>query len=112
MTTTRTNFTFRVDTWTPDGESVVEHVAGIEDYRGARAGRRTVQTLMRVRAALLTAVGEIMPASSSSPQPSPLRKWRHNCVWASDLRGARRDNLAEAFQRGFKPVINTPERNS
>ena len=25
---TRTHFTFRVDTWTPDGESIVEHVAG------------------------------------------------------------------------------------
>jgi hypothetical protein len=28
MTTTRTHFTFRVDTWTPDGENIVEHVAG------------------------------------------------------------------------------------
>ena len=26
MTTTRTHFTFRVDTWTPDGESIVEHM--------------------------------------------------------------------------------------
>jgi hypothetical protein len=26
-TTTRTHFTFAVDTWTPDGESIVEHVA-------------------------------------------------------------------------------------
>jgi hypothetical protein len=29
MTTTRTYSTFRIDTWTPDGESIVEHVAGI-----------------------------------------------------------------------------------
>jgi hypothetical protein len=29
--TTRTHFTFCVDTWTPDGESIMEHVAGIED---------------------------------------------------------------------------------
>ena len=29
---TRTHFTFRVDTWTPDGASIVEHVAGVEDY--------------------------------------------------------------------------------
>jgi hypothetical protein len=35
MTTLRTHFTFRVDTWTPDGESIVEHVAGIEDYQVA-----------------------------------------------------------------------------
>ena len=33
MTTLRTHFTFRVDTWTPDGESIVEHVAGVEDYQ-------------------------------------------------------------------------------
>jgi hypothetical protein len=32
MTTLRTHFTFRVDTWTPDGESIVEHIAGVEDY--------------------------------------------------------------------------------
>jgi hypothetical protein len=37
MTTTRTHFTFRVDTWTPDGESLVEHVAGVEDYQIALA---------------------------------------------------------------------------
>jgi len=29
---TRTHFNFRVDAWTPDGESIVEHVAGVEDY--------------------------------------------------------------------------------
>jgi len=33
----RTHFTFRVDTWTPDGESIVEHVAGVEDYELAMA---------------------------------------------------------------------------
>src|SRR5262249_46062898 len=37
MAVTRTHFTFRVDTWTPDGESVVEHVAGVEDYQVALA---------------------------------------------------------------------------
>ena len=31
--TTRTHFTFRVDTWTADGESIVEHVAGVEVAR-------------------------------------------------------------------------------
>ena len=34
---TRTHFTFRVDTWTADGESIVEHVAGVEDYQIALA---------------------------------------------------------------------------
>jgi hypothetical protein len=40
MTTTRTHFTFRVDTWTPDGKSIVEHVAGVEDYGVALATYR------------------------------------------------------------------------
>ena len=37
MTTTRTHFTFRIDTWTPDDESIVEHVAGVQDYQVALA---------------------------------------------------------------------------
>jgi hypothetical protein len=37
MTTTRTHFTFRIDTWTPDGETIVEHVAGVQDYQVALA---------------------------------------------------------------------------
>jgi hypothetical protein len=40
MTTLRTHFTFRVDTWTSDGESIVEHVAGVEDYQVALATYR------------------------------------------------------------------------
>jgi hypothetical protein len=36
----RTNFTFRIDTWTADGESIVEHVAGVEDYQVALATYR------------------------------------------------------------------------
>src|SRR5262249_21977469 len=48
MSTTRTHFTFRVDTWTPDGESIVEHVAGIEDYQVAlRYLPRRLPTLAR-----------------------------------------------------------------
>jgi hypothetical protein len=34
---TRTHFTFRIDTWTPNGESSVEHIAGVEDYQVALA---------------------------------------------------------------------------
>jgi hypothetical protein len=29
-----------VDTWTPDGESIVEHIAGVEDYQVALATYR------------------------------------------------------------------------
>ena len=38
--TTRTHFSFRIDTWTPDGESIVKHVAGVEDYELALATYR------------------------------------------------------------------------
>jgi len=37
MTTTRTHFAYRIDAWTTDGESIVEHVAGVEDYDVALA---------------------------------------------------------------------------
>src|SRR5262249_2074212 len=37
MSQTRTHFTFRIDTWTPDGESVVEHVVDVEDLQLAKA---------------------------------------------------------------------------
>jgi hypothetical protein len=37
---TRTHFTFRIDIWTANGESIVEHVAGVEDYQIALATYR------------------------------------------------------------------------
>ena len=49
MSTLRTHFTFRVDTWTPDGESIVEHVAGIEDYQVALATYRAACERGRAR---------------------------------------------------------------
>jgi hypothetical protein len=35
MAVTRTHFPFRIDMWTANGESIVEHVAGVEDYQVA-----------------------------------------------------------------------------
>jgi hypothetical protein len=32
MAVTRTHFRFRIDVWTANSESIVGHVAGIEDY--------------------------------------------------------------------------------
>jgi len=73
--TTRTHFAFRVDTWTPDGNSIVEHVAGIEDYQVAlvtfraacerwpgvpimlRQGARVIEDSRRVRLAAWTEPG-------------------------------------------------------
>jgi hypothetical protein len=38
--TTRTHFAFRIDLGTPDGSSIVEHVAGVEDFQIAQATYR------------------------------------------------------------------------
>ena len=37
---TQTHFAFRIDAWTADGESIVEHLAGVEDYTLAMATYR------------------------------------------------------------------------
>jgi len=46
MTTTRTHFTFRVDTWIPDGAMNVEHADGgtieIARVRITEAGRKAL----------------------------------------------------------------------
>jgi hypothetical protein len=33
----RTHFAFRIDMWTEDGENIVEHLAGAEDFTVALA---------------------------------------------------------------------------
>jgi hypothetical protein len=38
--TTRTHFAFRIDMWSPDGASIIEHVAGVEDFQVAQATYR------------------------------------------------------------------------
>src|SRR6516165_2561554 len=48
MSAMRTHFTYRVDTWTPDGESIVEHVAGRRGLPGrTRYLPRRLRTLAR-----------------------------------------------------------------
>jgi hypothetical protein len=67
---TRTHFTYRIDTWTkPDGDSLLEHIAGVENYELAvgtfrlacerwpntpitlRQGRRVIEDSRRLRLA-------------------------------------------------------------
>jgi hypothetical protein len=31
------HFAYRIDMWTADGESIVDHIAGVEDYQVAMA---------------------------------------------------------------------------
>ena len=37
---TRTLFAYRIELWTADGESIVEHLAGVEDFQLALAAYR------------------------------------------------------------------------
>ena len=62
MSTLRTHSTFRVDTWTPDGESIVEHVASVEDYQVALATYRAcAKHLLRFRRWLADAGEYLQP---------------------------------------------------
>ena len=45
MAATRTHFAFRIDLWTSDGASVVEHLAGAEDFQLALATYRAAVAL-------------------------------------------------------------------
>ena len=48
MAATRTHFAFRIDLWTSDGASIVEHLAGAEDFQLALATyRATVEPRLR-----------------------------------------------------------------
>jgi hypothetical protein len=40
---TRTHFTYRIDIWSPTSDSLIEHVAGVEDYHVAVAAYRAVE---------------------------------------------------------------------
>jgi hypothetical protein len=37
---TKTHFTFRVDIWDDTGDSIVEHIAGVDDFEVAEATYR------------------------------------------------------------------------
>jgi hypothetical protein len=40
MTVSRTHFAFRIDMWSPDGSSIIEHIAEVEDLQIAQATYR------------------------------------------------------------------------
>src|SRR5262245_48349224 len=87
MSTLRTHFTFRVDTWTPDGESIVEHIAGVEDYQVCtRHFPRRLRTLARHAHHL--AAGR----ASYRGQPAPCA-WRRAEVAAVSEPGGRMFHL-------------------
>jgi len=88
---TRTHFTFRVDTWTPDGESIVEHVAGIEDYQVALATcRAACERWARHSHHLANAAGTLSRKSARTVRRSLLvdarKLWRSCCCRCRKVR--------------------------
>jgi hypothetical protein len=72
---TRTNFTYRIDTWAkPEGKSIVEHVAGVEDYQLALATFRAAcerwpntPITLRQGARVIGPPGPVGPAGAPLP---------------------------------------------
>ena len=44
---TQNDFAFRIDRWTDDGERIVEHVAGAEDFQIAMATSQNMHASIR-----------------------------------------------------------------
>jgi hypothetical protein len=72
MAVTRTHFRFRIDVWTANGESIVGHVAGIEDYELVHA----VHWLAHEHVALL----ELNKSNRGSPWTAISRSNRRSRV--------------------------------
>jgi len=73
MTTLRTHFTFRVDTWTPDGESIVEPVAGVEDCEVALATYNAARRRWRDTAITLRQGARVKLASKATGSSDAIR---------------------------------------
>ena len=74
MTTSRTHFAFRVDTWSPDGESIVEHVTGIDDYQVALSHKwlsKKCRSLSKKRYSHRPPVLAACDSKNSDGQPRP-----------------------------------------
>src|SRR5262249_58658493 len=110
MTTTRTHFTFRVDTWTPNGESIVEHVAGVEDYPVAP---RRLPTLAGHADHLAARVRESSRTAGVCAWPRALahvpRPWRSGrCRWSAPGLGIRPACETVSCWRGSKSTPPAP----
>ena len=98
----RTNFTLRIDTWTADGESVVERVAGVEDYQVAPATYRAACERWRS-----TPITLRQGARVNRGQPAPA----HGVI-PSERRTFREVKKPRLFCRGFKVRSNRESKVS
>ena len=69
--TTRTYFPFRVDIWTDDGGSVLEHLAGVENLIVARGAYRAACERWPNAAITLRKGASIVEDSRRGPTPRP-----------------------------------------
>ena len=72
------DFLYRVDMWTIDGEKVIEHLAGIEDFQVAMATYRAAcerwpGTAITLRQGARVIESPIRPRLDCSPKRSSLR---------------------------------------
>jgi hypothetical protein len=79
---TKTHFAFRVDIWDGTGDSIVEHVAGIDDFEGAEATYRAA--VARWPAARITLRQSVRVVHESKNPAGAGRAIRTNSVRASD----------------------------
>jgi hypothetical protein len=62
---TKTHFAFRVDIWDADANSIVEHVAGVDDFEVAEATSFLISSASRIRDSTVTSARSA-PRSCSS----------------------------------------------
>jgi hypothetical protein len=118
MMTTRSHFAFRIDTWTANGESIVEHVAGAEDFQialadaaavarrwpGAASSLRALPTVERLHLAIsATRVSETPGLALSAASA----RWRWPAVGAGATAAAPRlsHSIGCSYGIGRVPVF-------
>jgi ABC transporter substrate binding protein len=100
MSTLRTHFTFRVDTWTPDGESIVEHIAGV---RGLPSRARHLPRRLR------TASDRAHNEGTRDPAPCPTHGGRLMTRRTDRTAGAR-FTAARVLGRGRRRGLERSKR--
>jgi len=122
MSTLRTHFTFRVDTWTAEGESIVEHVAGVEDYQVAlatfcaacerwpgtpitlRQGARVIEDSRRLRMAQFRAKAGRRQSQSLGVSPRSQQVTRLLCGYVTYAYVVQKIALAVVFDQAHIAV--------
>ena len=85
--TTRTHFTFHIDLWTADAESIVEHGAGVEDYQLALATYRAACGRWPGTPITLRQGARVIEGRAKAGAKRPLREVSTMLLHAAELPG-------------------------